>query len=83
MAQTERVHGDSSRPTREDMQDLVDAIVRVTDDPTWFISALTETISAMKPPGTPSEAEIRYLLTSGAFTRKNSRRSAVKSPVDR
>lgn len=68
MARTSRGHGDGSRPTCEDVQNLVDAIVRLADEPAWLISALTEAIAAMEPPGTPSEAETRYLLASGAFT---------------
>lgn len=68
MARTGRGHGDGSRPTCEDVQTLVGAIVRLTDEPAWLISALTEAIAAMEPPGTPSEAEARYLLASGAFT---------------
>lgn len=68
MAQTNRAPVGGSQPSREDVQDLIDAIDGLTDDPAWLISALTEAISAMEPPGTPSEAETRYLLAPGAFT---------------
>ncbi|CAD5137993.1 protein of unknown function [Microbacterium sp. Nx66] len=39
MARTNGGHGDGSRPTHEDVQALVDAIVRLSDDPAWLISA--------------------------------------------
>lgn len=55
-------------PSSDSIQAFIDALIRLTDDPTWLLAALTETLAAMRPPGSPTEAEVEYLLSSGSFS---------------
>ncbi|MBN8423101.1 hypothetical protein JF531_01025 [Microbacterium esteraromaticum] len=59
----------SGEPRPEDVQAFVDALVRLTDDPTWLLTSLTETLASMHTPGVPTAAEVDFLLGSGAFSR--------------
>ncbi|MFJ4044203.1 hypothetical protein ACIPV2_00475 [Microbacterium sp. NPDC089987] len=55
-------------PSASSIHALVGAVCRLTDDPEWLIAALTEMLTAMRPPVPPTEAEVDYLLSSSAFT---------------
>jgi hypothetical protein len=57
-----------TQPSASSIQGFVDAIRRLTDDPEWLIVALTETLTSMRPTVPSTEAEVGYLLSSGAFT---------------
>jgi hypothetical protein len=57
-----------AEPSATSIRRLVEAVCRLTEQPEWLITSLTETLTAMRAPVPPTEAEIEYLLSSSAFT---------------
>lgn len=57
-----------TQPSASSIQELVDAISQLTDDPDWLIAALAEMLATIRAPTPPTEAEVTYLLSSSAFT---------------
>lgn len=83
MSNPDNINRAGTRPSSASVQAFIDALIPLTNDPDGLLGSLAETLSAMRPPGSPTEAEVEYLLTSSAFTPRSSPQSVGGSHVVR